>query len=173
MKKHIVYAIAVLLSVTFLSACAKKDSSTPAPTYPSTQGVISGTGGATFSTSGTSSSFTRNVDTVIVKATIDAANGKFFSMGFIAPTVGTFNFDDAYDHILDPNYQFKGVALYFYETTQNGTLYSHEFAVKSGSYTITYASSTGITGTYTATLDDFNNNGDAPVTVSGSFSGNF
>jgi hypothetical protein len=178
MKKQLRYIAAVFTMISLFTACSKKDDDkTPVPTYPSTQGVVTGTGSATFNTSGTNSVFTKVADTVMITALIDQTtpNGnKRFILAFQTPTLGTHNFDDLYDHITDNNYYATSGAIHIYfDINSAGTIIAHQFAVKSGTYTITSLSSTGIAGTYHAVMHDYNNNGDAPETISGSFSGSF
>jgi hypothetical protein len=175
MKKQFLPLSVLLIAVMLSLSCSKSNSSTPAPVYTSGQGKITGTGAATFSVTGTATLFTKVVDSIVLKATIDpSANvGKQFIMAIVAKGTGTFNFNNFAGNP-NTNYTSGALAIYAYETVNSsGTIIAHEFAPGSGSVTITSFSATGVEGTYTANLSDFNNNGDAPITISGSFSGSF
>ena len=176
MKKNLIYAVTLIAATALFAACSKKSSTTPAPTtYKSGQGVISGTGGAVFSTSGTHATFQKIGDTIKISALIDTTvTGKYCILAFQSPAVGTFNFGDLADHYTDPAYQYTSVGEYYYYVNgTSGSMILHGYGSKTGTYTIKSVSATAIDGTYTMTVNDINSNGDAPLTISGSFTGNF
>lgn len=174
MQKQLSYLTALLCALLFFASCTKS-SSTPAPSYASGQGKITGAGSASFTITGAASVFAKTVDTILVQANIDPSSNvsKQFIMGIAAKTPGTYNFVNA---AANPTATFTSgaIAIYTYETVNGaGTVTAHEFATGSGTVVINSISATGVSGTYTANMSDINNNGDAPVTISGSFSGSF
>lgn len=175
MKKQLLSFAILIFAVALFSSCSKSNSSTPAANYPSGQGKITGTGNTSFTITGTASLFSRTVDTIVVKADIDPSPnvGKQFILGVVAKAPGTYNFINA---VANPfaSATSGAIAFYTYETVNAaGTIIAHEFVTSSGTVVITSVSATGVTGTYNATLGDFNNNNDAPINISGSFTGSF
>jgi hypothetical protein len=172
MKKQFLILSALLVSSFLFINCSKSNDSTPAPSYTPGQGKITATGDATFSVTGSASYFYKKADTIYFKATVGSSD-KQFLVGMVAKGTGTVNFNNSVGN-LQTTYTSGAVAIYIYTTINSaGTIIAHEFEPGTGAVNITYLSATGVEGTYSGTLKDNNNNGDAPINISGTFSGNF
>lgn len=178
MKKIFSFAFAIAFIITALTACSKSNDAPAVPTtnYASGQGVVKGSGAASFDLKGSAALFSKRADTIQVVAIIDSSasiNAKSFRFAMVAKGTGTVNFDN-FAANTSANFTSGGVALYLYETVNgSGTIIAHLYASQSGTINISSFSSTQITGTYSVTMADINNNNDPVITVTGSFAGNF
>ncbi|MFT3935250.1 MAG: hypothetical protein QM726_16610 [Chitinophagaceae bacterium] len=180
MKATFTYVCTLAIALLVFASCSKSNTSTPSSgsTYPTGTGHVTGSGGLTFDLSGTSTQFSKKVDTVIFYARIDTTSSytaKGLTIGVVVKGTGVINFDNA---VANPSGPFTSgaVGLYvaYYGSSTNGQ--THILLSQSGSMNVTSFSSNHIEGTYTVTVVDgisSSNGGVAPITLSGNFAGNY
>ena len=166
MKQFKSYFFAVIIAAITLSGCSK-DSATGSTTYPSGQGELVGTGGASFNVNGTNAVFNKQIvsGTSSINIIGSLGSGKQFIISLAnITTTGTFS--------LVPSAIANSTLLLTYigGTAGTDTYFSSASGANAGTITITTLSATSIEGTYTTKVANTNA---VALSISGSFKGTF
>jgi hypothetical protein len=166
MKQFKSYFFAVIFAAVTLSSCSK-DSATGTTTYPSGQGELVGTGGASFSVTGMNAVF--NKQTTGGVSSINIIGNLGTSKQFI---IGLSNITSTGTYSLVTGAVANSTLILTYVAGTAGTdnYFSSASGATAGSITITTLSATSIEGTYTTKVSNTNSVG---VSISGTFKGNF